>query len=462
MNNWYDTDKSEWYLPLYYNALPSGSQAPAAKAQEPQKKSKKAVWRTVGIILLAVALIASGAYVIRDRLPKLLGSFSFSYSSSDGEGFKIGDGDSVLPFFGDSEDTEESEPADKDEFFSTYYTVTDNETEPVNIERAALPFDFAVELAAPEGDTLTLQELYSSCMQSVVGITGYVDGLSGYYWGTGIILTEDGLILTNTHVVEGCDSAVVTLYNDEEYDALLVGSDATSDLAVLKIDAKGLVPAEFGDSSLVNVGDPVAAIGNPLGESFRMTMTDGIISAINRDITYNGRSMTLLQTNTALNEGNSGGPLYNMYGQVVGVTNMKMMSSYSSIEAIGFAIPSSTVKKIVDNLVVNGEVRGRPSIGITVGAIPDYAKETYNLPDGLYISAVSEGSDAEAKGLLTGDIVTAVNGIPVTTIDEISDIKDQYYVGDTMTFSIWRELSDGTHEEFTVDIVLMDTNDIYG
>ena len=147
------------------------------------------------------------------------------------------------------------------------------------------------------------------------------------------------------------------------------------------------------------MGDKVAAIGNPLGETFRMTLTDGIISAIERGISYNGHSMTLLQTNTAINEGNSGGALFNMYGQVIGVTNMKMMSSYSSIEGIGFAIPSSTVATVVDSLVKYGEVIGRAAIGITVGPVPQNAMSYYSLPEGLYVSAVNENSDAAAKGI---------------------------------------------------------------
>ena len=228
-------------------------------------------------------------------------------------------------------------------------------------------------------------------------------------------------------------------------------------MALLKIEASGLAVAELGDSNQLRVGDRVAAIGNPLGEAFRNTLTDGIISAIERGMNYQGRSMTLLQTNTAINEGNSGGALFNLQGQVIGITNMKMMSSYSSIEGIGFAIPSATVCTVVNALVRDGEVKGRPSIGITVGAIPDTAKEKYTLPDGLYVMDVSDGSDAKEKGIKKGDVITAVNGIPVTTTDEISDIKNEMAVGDTIVLTVWR---DG--ESMDVSLVLVDTNDIYG
>ena len=273
---------------------------------------------------------------------------------------------------------------------------------------------------------------------------------------TFLYLGEDGLILTNTHVIDGCDTAKVELFDKTEYDARLVGADTISDIAVLKIDADGLTAASFGESKDLAVGDKVAAIGNPLGEAFRMTLTDGIISAIERGVSYKGRSMTLLQTNTAINEGNSGGALFNMYGQVIGITNMKMMSSYSSIEGIGFAIPSSTVQGVVNSLIRDGEVRGRPSIGITVGGIPASAKEKYGLPDGLYVSGVQENSDAAKQGIKVGDIITEVNFQPVTTTDEISDIKNTLEVGDAMIFKLWR---DG--ETFEVSVMLMDTNDLY-
>ncbi len=280
-----------------------------------------------------------------------------------------------------------------------------------------------------------------------------------YYGAAGIILTSDGYIITNTHVSGGNQRGFYRhALDNSQYEAKLVGADATSDISVLKIEAEGLTPAEFGNSDDLMVGDRVIAIGNPLGEELRGTMTDGIIFAINRDITYNGNSMTLLQTNAAINEGNSGGPLINLYGQVIGITNMKMMSSsiYSTVEGIGFAIPTGTIKPVVDSLINTGKVTGRPAIGITVGAIPDYASTYYDLPEGLYITKVSEGSDAEQKGILVGDILVAVNGIPVATTYEVSAIKDGLEVGGTLTLTIYR-----SGETFDVEIMLVETSDIY-
>ena len=314
---------------------------------------------------------------------------------------------------------------------------------------------FALSLAQPGEQELSLQELYAACADSIVGITAYPEDQNGYYWGTGVIAGENGLIITNAHVIEGCASAEVTLYNNESYEALLVGADAVSDLALLKIDCTGLPAASFADISSLSVGDPVAAIGNPLSEEFRSTLTNGIISAIDRGMNYNGHTMSLLQTNAAINQGNSGGALFNMYGQVIGVTNMKMMSSYSSIEGIGFAIPSSTIAAVADSLMQYGEVRGRTAIGITVGAIPENVTSHYDLPTGLYVSAVEEKSDAAAKGIQQGDIITAVNGSPASATSDILTVKNTLSVGDTITFTIWR---DG--ETFDVDVTLVDENDL--
>ena len=285
-----------------------------------------------------------------------------------------------LAFAGTGSTSPGAMPKDWNDYLEDFYQSSQSDALETSIERTVLEQPFTLPLAQPGEQELSLQELYAACADSIVGITAYPEDQDGYYWGTGVIADEAGLIVTNAHVIEGCASAEVTLYNNESYEALLVGADAVSDLALLKIDCSGLPAASFGDISSLSVGDPVAAIGNPLSEEFRSTLTNGIISAIDRGMNYNGHTMSLLQTNAAINEGNSGGALFNMYGQVVGITNMKMMSYFSSIEGIGFAIPSSTVKAVVDQLAENGEVRGRPSIGITVGAIPQEAVENYELP----------------------------------------------------------------------------------
>lgn len=427
-DNWYNTED---YRPAeQYSAEASEGRG---KREKKRPAGKKKNFRVIGIICSVIVLIVATSLA-------------------------FGGGRSGVVIGNDAPNQDDDIFAeDWSEFFKKYYESADIQRTEINIPRAKLPADYSMELSPHEGEEMSLKELYERCAPSVVAISGYRDGRSGYNWGTGVILSENGLILTNTHVIDRCDSAKVTLSDDREFDAQLVGADGISDLAVLKIDVKGLVPAVFGESGSLVVGESVAAIGNPLGETFRSTLTDGIISAIERGISYQGHSMTLLQTNTAINEGNSGGALFNMYGQVIGITNMKMMSSYSSIEGIGFAIPSSTVRNVVNAIAKNGEVKGRTSIGITVGAIPQEAAQHYELPEGLYVSAVAEGSDAEKQGIKVGDIITAVNDTPVRETADISKIKDELQVGDSMKFTIWR---DGKTTEIVVQ--LMDTNDVYG
>ena len=447
-DHWYDCQgwyeplnrKTKEQLPEKADKMVSGGdpyRSAAPKAVQKQRKNgpDKDIRIRVRIISLALVMLL------------LIAATSIIFGKMSGP--------SPLPL---PEDREEQElPDNPKDFFEQFYeAVEDNSTPEYRISRTDLPINFTLAPVS-SGIELNLQELYEKCEPTIVGISAYTAKVSGYSWGSGIIISEDGLILTNAHVVENSDSAKVSFSDGTEYDARLVGADSISDIALLKIDASGLLVAEIGDSSGLRVGDKVAAIGNPLGETLRSTLTDGIISAIERGVSYKGRSMTLLQTNTAINEGNSGGALFNMYGQVIGITNMKIMSSYSSIEGIGFAIPSSTVCAVVNSLVQHGEVTGRTAIGITVGEIPDTAKNRYDMPDGLYITAVSENSDAKEKGLKAGDVITAVNGTPVATTEEISRIKDSFHVGDTLIFSIWREGS-----TMEVEVALVDINDVYG
>ena len=413
------SNMQDWYAPLEEHTSP--------ESEKKKRKPGKASWRIGGAVLLVVLLIAASSLIFSGSNQRT----EAPYISGDGM------------------------PDDWNDYLDNYYQVTESKDAEIKLPRAELVPDFKVAISSDRGKELSLQELYDQCSKSIVAIKGYQDGVDGYYWGSGIILSKDGLILTNTHVIENCDTASVTLFDNSSYDATLVGADSTSDIAVLRIEATDLTPASFGDSAELAIGDQVAAIGTPLGETFRMTLTDGIISAIDRGISYNGHSMTLLQTNTAINEGNSGGALFNMYGQVIGVTNMKMMSSYSSIEGIGFAIPSSTIAAVADSLMQYGEVRGRTAIGITVGAIPENVTSHYDLPTGLYVSAVEEKSDAAAKGIQQGDIITAVNGNPASATSDILTVKNTLSVGDTITFTIWR---DG--ETFDVDVTLVDENDL--
>lgn len=438
-NEWYEG--AGWYAPLE-EARPT--EKPAVKPEPQEEKEKPrglTALRVSGGILILLALIVSSSLIFATPTsapPSVKASLPVSFPTP-------------------SPSASATLPIDPSQFFSSYYTTVQSDTAEYDLERVELPIDYEQTLVPASGDELTLQELYERCSPSIVSVTGMQDGLAGYVWGTGVILSEDGLILTNAHVIEDCFAVEVMLSDDRSFEAKLVGADTTSDLALLKIEAEDLPAAELGESATLQVGDRVAAIGNPLGVEFRNTLTDGIISAIDRSVTSKGRSMTLIQTNTAINEGNSGGALFNMYGQVIGVTNMKMMSSYSSIEGIGFAIPSATVRSVVNSLVEYGIVRGRPSIGITVGSIPASAQKEYGYPEGLYISDVKEGTDAEAKGVRIGDVLTAVNGVAVSTTAEVNAIKNEFQAGDSLTLTLWRE-----GETFDVEILLLDTNDVYG
>ena len=302
-----------------------------------------------------------------------------------------------------------------------------------------------------EEDALCLQDIYSSVIDSVVSISSMTS--SGTSSGTGIIMSQDGYVITNHHVITGALVISVLTNDNQEFEAALVGSDEMSDLAVLKIDARGLQAAEFGDSSKLRVGDSVVAIGDPLGVQLRGTMTNGIISAINRDLTVGDRTMTLIQTNAALNNGNSGGPLINCYGQVIGINTVKMSSYYTAsatVEGLGFAIPISVAKPIIDELIENGYVAGRPAIGISGDSLPSYYRTYYRLPDGVYVTSVNEGSDAKAKGIREGDIVTAINGERISSIDELNTVKNQYAAGDEVTLTVYRS---GAYYEVTVTLV---------
>ena len=304
------------------------------------------------------------------------------------------------------------------------------------------------------GQELSLQEIYKKTIPSVVSII--VTSSSGTSTGTGIIMTADGYIITNYHVAGSSQQITVLLHNDEEYIAQVVGGDETSDLMVLKVAAEDLTPAEFGDSTTAEVGDTVVAIGDPLGIELRGTMTDGIICGLYRDIQVGDRTMTLMQHNAALNSGNSGGPLVNMMGQVIGINTMKMTSSYTDVEGLGFAIPISTAKPILDELMEKGYVSGRPAFGFTVEELGARVMLYYSLPGRLYIRSVEPNTDAYAQGIRAGDIITAIEGVGVTTLDEFNTVKNNYMAGDTVELTINRE-----GQEITVHVKLMDRADLY-
>ena len=290
--------------------------------------------------------------------------------------------------------------------------------------------------------------MYDRVGPSAVSVLG--EDAEGYSVGTGVIFTEDGYILTNYHVIDGCSACQVWITDeygvDSVYDALLVGGDADQDLAVLKIDAQGLTPAEFGVSDELSGGDPVYAIGNPLGLELRSTFTDGIVSAVNRDVDVDGVIMTLIQTNAALNSGNSGGPLINQYGQVVGINTIKMTSEYSNVEGLGFAIPSTSVERIPNGILTWGEAQPEPLLGVTV-----YQEGVQLGTDlwGLEVIDGTRGSAAAGAGIQVGDYILSAGGEELRTSRDLLRVRRHSYLGDQLPVTLWR---DGALLEVTLDL----------
>ena len=309
----------------------------------------------------------------------------------------------------------------------------------------------------PEGGGLSLQEIYTQNIPSVVSITCQSSRSSSS--GTGVILSSDGYIVTNAHVVEDASIISVQLTDDRNFTARLIGCDEISDLAVLRIDSTDLTPAQFGDSSTLRVGDTVVAIGDPLGAAFRGTYTNGIVSAINRDVDVNGRTMTLIQTNAALNSGNSGGPLINCYGQVIGINTMKIgaFTDTAGVEGLGFAIPSVQVKEIVDQIVTQGYVSGRPTLGITGESLSTFYQHYYRMPAGLYITSVDSGSDADSKGIQEGDILLYLDDTRITDPDDLKTAVYDCEAGQTGEVIIYRR-----GQQYRVQLTLEEDVPNYG
>ncbi len=295
------------------------------------------------------------------------------------------------------------------------------------------------------GEELTTVEISKKVGPAVVGITSKIQGTMSFFdtpmesegTGSGIIISSDGYIVTNNHVIEGAHKVYVTLNTGAEYEAKLIGADAKTDLAVIKIvPEEKLTVAELGDSSAIQVGERAIAIGNPLGMEFFGSTTQGIISAINRTVTVENRTMSLIQTDAAINAGNSGGALVNAYGQVIGINTVKIAST--NVEGMGFAIPISEAKPILEDLVKHGYVKGRPVIGISGRDVTEYMANRQGWPTGVQVMSTQPGSGAEIAGLQQGDIITKIGGKHIRTIDELNKIKDTYKVGQSIELEVYR------------------------
>ena len=299
-------------------------------------------------------------------------------------------------------------------------------------------------------------EVYAAGVNSVVSIN--VTGTSGTNFfgqavqtasaGSGFILTKDGYIVTNYHVVKDGETVKVTLYNGDEYEAKYVGGDEDYDIAVIKVEAADLQPVTLGDSGSLNVGDHVLAIGNPLGE-LTFSMSGGMVSCVNRAINVDGTPFNMIQTDASINPGNSGGPLFNQYGEVVGIVSAKYSSTGNeSVEGLGFAIPINDVFAMIQDIMTNGYVTNKPYLGVTAGTMTEQmaAQYRYDITSGVFIYSVEEDSAADQAGLKMGDVITKVDGTAITSMEDLTVAKKQYSAGDTCTLTVYREGQETTVE----------------
>ena len=294
-------------------------------------------------------------------------------------------------------------------------------------------------------------EVYAANVNSVVSINVTGTNSNNFFGqpvqtassGSGFILTTDGYIVTNYHVVEDAQTVKVTLYNGDEYDAQYVGGDEDYDIAVIKIEASGLQAVTLGDSEKLNVGDRVLAIGNPLGD-LTFSMSGGMVSSVNRTINVDGTPFNMIQTDTSINPGNSGGPLLNSYGEVVGIVSAKYSSygsSGESVEGLGFAIPINDVISMIQDIMTNGYVSNKAYLGATIGTLTSGMAQQYryDISQGAFVYSVEDGSPAADAGLQLGDVITAIDGTEITSLEDLTAAKKGYAAGDTSTLTVYRQ-----------------------
>lgn len=451
------------------NDIPTSEMSftPDSDAQKSPKKKKHTFAKAVAFVACLVFISTGSIY-------------GYKYMVEDG-GIE-----NITSTFGINDKDDDNDESSEDEN-SKDNAVADASSKEESSESSSLSSDSNkswVTLSSRK-NALSAPEIYEKVIPSVVGITSTFNEGTGT--GTGIVMTKDGYIITNAHVVEytttqtssnyggyggyygysdpyanstptqtkeQASKIVVTLSdeNKTEYEAKVVGCDSESDIAVLKIEAKDLTPAEFGDSDDLKVGEDIIAIGNPLGFELFGSLTKGVISALDREVTVNDNTMNLIQIDAAINSGNSGGPLINCYGQVVGINSAKMSSNYTSssasIEGLGFAIPITDAKKIINDLINCGYVTGKPQLGITCQTSGLYGGGNRNI-NGVEVISVSSGGAADKAGVKVGDIIIGIQDESVTTPDELNAIKNKYNAGDKITLTIMRD-----SKQVTVDVTL--------
>ncbi len=404
------------------------------KIKKPKKVRKKLFERPVAVAVLTAfvmcILFGGGLFLTKDAIK--------DYLLSD-----------VTP----SEKTELSDSVKNDKTYGIFtHPGTDFFSETPN--SAQLPATAAVS----EYPALTNQQIAATVSPSIVGISNLSFSPNSYLnintlqsTGSGIIISDKGYIVTNNHVIANANKLKVTLSSGDELNAEIIGTDPQTDIAIIKVDPKDLTlkPATIGVSSTMQVGDEVFAIGNPLGLTLAGSVTHGIVSALNRKLTVDGTTYNLMQTDAAINSGNSGGALVNRRGEVIGINSVKISSD--GVEGLGFAIPIDDVKDIIEDLISDGYVHGRPAIGVNIVEITPQLAYYYDLPVsyGLFVNEVIEGGSADIAGVEVGDIIIAFNGEKVTSTAAFLDKRNTYKAGDSITLTVNRE---GKEKDFTLKL----------
>ncbi len=403
----YTRDDSREVTGYYVSPLPLPAAAMPSASRLPEKHSRRGLWIFLAVVAVLIAAVAAAVLTAKPA--------------------------------DDGDNTENSHDA------SSIVDISDSAVPTIDRVQGDPAVRFGCTPKA--GEALTAQEIYASVNPAVVMVAVAVSEEKASV-GTGVILTEDGYVVTNAHVIAGGSEAWVALDTGVVLDAELVGFDSGEDLALLRIvDASGLPTAQLGDSDECVVGDTVYAIGNPLGVELRGTLTSGLISAIDRRVTLAGRAMTMLQTTAALNNGNSGGPLINDHGQVIGINTMKMSSrtaTTATVEGLGFAVPSRRMVAVINDIMATGAFHGIPTLGIYVGQ-EEQADGTYRL----VVYDVTEDYGAAEAGLLPGDVILAADGVKLHDLWELLEMRGCHVVGESMTLTVQR---DG--EVFDADVTL--------
>ena len=398
-NNEYRPENGSYNDPnsLYHYKYSSQEEQPAWEAAT--KKKKNSIWKKSGVkvtaLLLACALVGGGAGFGGAALARSVG---------------VGGGTAIHQ--------------------------SDRTVQEVTVKKVT-------------GQTLmTPAEVYASTVGSVVSINcsavstnSFGQRVESASSGSGFVITQDGYIVTNHHVVASASSVKVTMYDGKEYSAAVVGSDSDYDVAVLKVETTGLQPVTLGNSADVNVGDTVLAIGNPLGE-LTFSMSQGIVSCCDRAINVSGTPFNMIQVDASINPGNSGGPLMNLYGEVVGIVSAKY-SSYSNtaVEGLGFAIPIGDVQAVITDIMENGQITSKPSMGITAGTMTRQMATQYQIDkdNGVFVYSVDKGGAGEKAGLRMGDVITKVDSMEITSMEDLTAAKKGHRAGDTVTVIYYRD-----------------------